>query len=432
MRGAWVVLALLGCGDNLPAGAKLEIVGHHDLDARGMSSAIAIADDVVYVGSRIDNRGILILDLADPTTPVKLGEIPGVEGMSSRELRAVPEQNLLVVLSLRCDPMLHGCSTTGGGPEVIELYDIANRTAPVLTASYEIEGSRIFPRGPHEFYLRRDGDRTLVYVAAPPASPSLEVIDVTDKTNPVTFATWDPRDEGLAGDGGADDLLHSVSVSLDGSKLFLSHQLSGLLVGDLTALPAITLMTPPANALDFSPPGMIGPHSAVEVPGRNLLVVTEEVYPPPYGTGCPWGTMRIADVADPLAPVLVGEYGLPENDPALCTTAFDRIAYTAHNATATANLAFVTWYAGGLQVIDLADPTLPEQLVELRPEPLPAVGIEDPALGGVPVEMWSYPIIKDGLIYVVDSRNGLYVLRYTGPHAEEVEAEDFLEGNSNL
>jgi uncharacterized repeat protein (TIGR01451 family) len=46
--------------------------------------------------------------------------------------------------------------------------------------------------------------------------------------------------------------------------------------------------------------------------------------------------------------------------------------------------------------------------------------------------MWSYPIIRDGLIYVVDIRNGLYILRYTGPGAEEVAAISFLEGNSNL
>jgi hypothetical protein len=36
------------------------------------------------------------------------------------------------------------------------------------------------------------------------------------------------------------------------------------------------------------------------------------------------------------------------------------------------------------------------------------------------------------LIYVVDIRNGLYVLRYTGPHADEVAGISFLEGNSNL
>jgi hypothetical protein len=36
------------------------------------------------------------------------------------------------------------------------------------------------------------------------------------------------------------------------------------------------------------------------------------------------------------------------------------------------------------------------------------------------------------LIYVIDIRNGLYVLRYTGPHAGEVAGISFLEGNSNL
>ncbi len=59
---------------------------------------------------------------------------------------------------------------------------------------------------------------------------------------------------------------------------------------------------------------------------------------------------------------------------------------------------------------------------------------EDPALslGSDKVVMWSYPVIADGLIYVVDLRNGLYILRYTGPHAAEVDAIAFLEGNSNV
>jgi hypothetical protein len=43
-----------------------------------------------------------------------------------------------------------------------------------------------------------------------------------------------------------------------------------------------------------------------------------------------------------------------------------------------------------------------------------------------------YEALQDGLIYVVDIRNGLYVLQYTGPHADEVKQIHFLEGNSNL
>jgi len=62
------------------------------------------------------------------------------------------------------------------------------------------------------------------------------------------------------------------------------------------------------------------------------------------------------------------------------------------------------------------------------------VATEDPALSNGPnkVVMWSYPIIRNGLIYVIDIRNGLYILRYTGPHADEVADIHFLEGNSNL
>ena len=41
--------------------------------------------------------------------------------------------------------------------------------------------------------------------------------------------------------------------------------------------------------------------------------------------------------------------------------------------------------------------------------------------------MWSYPVIQDGLIYVVDLRNGLYILKYNGPYEQEV-ADDQVPG----
>jgi hypothetical protein len=64
--------------------------------------------------------------------------------------------------------------------------------------------------------------------------------------------------------------------------------------------------------------------------------------------------------------------------------------------------------------------------------------LEDPRLSSDPdtgrnekVVRWSYAIVKDGLIYVVDLRNGLYVLRYRGPFEKEIARIGFLEGNSN-
>jgi hypothetical protein len=84
--------------------------------------------------------------------------------------------------------------------------------------------------------------------------------------------------------------------------------------------------------------------------------------------------------------------------------------------------------------VDISDPRKPSQAAEFRPDPLVAVTQEDPALtsGRDKVAMWSFPIIRDGLIYVTDVRNGLYIFEYKGPFEKEVSSIDFLEGNSNL
>ena len=98
------------------------------------------------------------------------------------------------------------------------------------------------------------------------------------------------------------------------------------------------------------------------------------------------------------------------------------------------NLAIMTWHSAGLQIVDISNPAHQQLGGSFSPTPLAHVATEDPALTRGPnkVAMWSYPIIKDGLIYVVDVRNGLYILRYTGKHADDFGYIKFLEGNSNL
>lgn len=429
-RAALLACLLAGCGDNGAGTGTFEVVGHADLGARGMNSAIAIAGDIAYVGSRIDGKPILIVDISTPENPTVVGEIgppvEGLSGLSSRELRVAG--TTLIVMNLQCSPTLHGCAAAAGEVENLRFFDITNPREPVATATYPVTGGTIFGRSPHEMFLWRDpadASHQLIYLTAP-GTPSLEIIDVATATK---LLAWDPYSQGGVPKGGNDNILHSISVSDDGKTAYLSHQIAGLFAVDLTAFPTLTALTPAAQALKF---GAMGPHSAVPVPGRSLLVATEEVYPPPFGAGCPWGHLRMVDIADPSRPMLLGEYKLPENDPA-CAADGPMIAFTAHNATVTHDLALVTWYAGGLQAIDISDPANPTQLAEFRPEPLAQVTVEDPGLGGGNhVEMWSYPIIKDGLIYVVDVRNGLYVMRYEGRWADQLRVTDFAEGNSNL
>ena len=415
----WLLLLLLAaCGDNLAPAGSFEIVGHSDLGARGMNSALALSGDTAYVGSRIDGQGIAIVDIADPANPTVVGEIgapdEGLVGMSSRELRVVPDLHLLVVLNLACSPDLHGCQNGQAEAENVKLFDITYPRAPVLKATYPFATAFRAPRDPHEFYVWNH----LAFVTVPGVGSQLEVVDLATA---MPVGAWDP---GLGNTG--NDILHSIGISPDGKTAYLSHQTAGLWLADVSDPGHPHMIT--TQPLMW--PGM-GPHSAVKAPGRDLLVVSEEIYPMPYGAGCPWGHLRTVDMHDPAAPVVVGEFALPEQDPARCASYPALTAFTAHNATVTHDLALVTWYAGGLQAIDISDPTAPSPLAELRPQPIASVTREDPGLSGNHVEMWSYPVIADGLIYVVDVRNGLYVLRYHGRWAEQISQLHYAEGNSD-
>ena len=166
--------------------------------------------------------------------------------------------------------------------------------------------------------------------------------------------------------------------------------------------------------------------------------VSDEVYGTATGPGhgCPWGWARFIDIADPTARRSRASTGARER-PARRATTFNppRTSYSAHNPTLTPNIAFSTWHSGGLQAIGHHRPAASDQLAEFKPKPLTMVAARGPAalVGYLPgrtdnkVVMWSYPVIQDGLIYTVDLRNGLYILKYNGPYASR-RSTDHLPG----
>ena len=102
--------------------------------------------------------------------------------------------------------------------------------------------------------------------------------------------------------------------------------------------------------------------------------------------------------------------------------------YTAHDPLVLPHIAFVSWYTGGVQAVDLSNPDAPRPLAQFRPTP-PPVKHPETVLGPGHSFMWSYPILRDGLLYVADITGGLYVLKYSGPHAEETTGS--AESNAN-
>ena len=417
-----------------------ELIGHTPLLHRGMNAGLAVYGNYAYVGSRTDgshpDAGVLVVDIATASNPQVVYQIgqpeEGNMGQTSRELRVWQEQELLLVLNFECEAGLHDCEPSFTPPN-INFYDISgpNAAAPQLISTY------VLPRLPHEFFLWDDPNvpgRALLYISTPGViGDNLLVIDMSQARQGVVqeVNSWNaPR-------GPLNGTLHSLSISVDGKRAYLAYLRNGFMIVDTSQLaggipsPQIALLTPPENWIPWSGPG---PHSTVKLFGKPYVLVTEEVY-----GRCPWGWTSLFDITNESDPSLVAEYKLdPYNLLDRCgefpADSYAFTSFAAHNPTLTKNLAFITWHSGGLQVISIENPLKPTKVAEFLPTPLPTVQTEDPVLssGSDKIVMWSYPIIKDGLIYVVDVRNGLYILKYRGPFEEEVTGIRFLEGNSNL
>jgi hypothetical protein len=434
--------------------------------------------------------GILIVDVHDPATPTVVGEIPASvaapnaagqpAGVTSRELRVWPQRKLLIELSFRCSRLIHACPRGNDTtfPFAYRFFDLKDPVHPRLISTHVTTSNAGVAIKPHEFYLWVDpnnDDRALLWESTPsvsvdPARPNLVIEDISDvpkggSVKLVAQGNWNQLFPGAANPATYDfDLsLHSMAPTADGKTTHLAYLRGGYLTLDTSQIAAGNpppgtvlslndkLITPIANratwgngnhCLAHTAAGCSESHSALPVPGRPFELNVDEV----YGTftdpsfGWPWAWVRLTNVADPTHPTIVGEYKLFQNSPAFQGSPGDDPAteqftsYGSHNPTVLPDVAFDSWHSGGLQAIDISDPAHPAQGGWFSPTPLASVALEDPALSRGPnkVVMWSYPIIRHGLIFVVDIRNGLYILRYTGPHQGEVNEIGFLEGNSNL
>jgi hypothetical protein len=162
-------------------------------------------------------------------------------------------------------------------------------------------------------------------------------------------------------------------------------------------------------------------HSAVPLADPRYVLLTQEIY---Y---CPFAGVVIADMLEPARPAAAGHFSLPENDPSCNALPRPDAIFTSHNPLIVGDLVFVTWYGGGLQVLDLSDPADPKRVAVYVPSGEGGSISSYPS--AYPVQMWSYPILHQGLIYVSDIQSGLHILRYTGHGAEAIAVVAHLEGN---
>src|SRR5262249_39958017 len=197
----------------------------------------------------------------------------------------------------------------------------------------------------------------------------------------------------------------------------------------------------PRVRFDYHPPfTQSHTHTAIKVPNRPYAIVTDE----PSGNTCPWSWVRTVNVDDTFAfevdqnlngartaagtkfrgdlfPQQEGALKTPENILDRCPETRKKFpiqrkgstaaSFNSHKPLVFENLIIVSWLAGGVRAIDISNPGTPFETGSFFNKPVRETQSElvEPEL-----EIRSYPILKDGLLYFLDGQSGLYILRYTG------------------
>ena len=109
-----------------------------------------------------------------------------------------------------------------------------------------------------------------------------------------------------------------------------------------------------------------------------------------------WGAARVWDISDPASSVRRAVFRTPNADrfPPAAPGAF-----TVHNPLSHGRYALFSWYADGIRLLDLADPSSPHEVASFVPPQRPNV--------------WGVDLLGE-LVLVSDMNSGLYVLRLEG------------------
>jgi hypothetical protein len=475
--------------DKLPQVENFRLVGHTvipnpgDEIERGRNGAVSLAPPCAYVGNRLGRRSgtgpdfgnavqppeIAIVDISRPRSPEVVEHLETPAGGTSRELRAFPELDTLYVQNFAANE-----DETGAAVNNLMIYDISDCREPELKATIDLGDWE-----PHEFFVWRDpndGDRVLVYFSVSGAlEPWLRVFDVSNaidgqapqevasfsmhpvlpSSEPFELAQFNPN-QFVFDDPprSISNTIHAFSMDRAGTRVYIAGRQSGFYVLDSSKLAAgepciaenITVdentntnedlclrkVNPdPGARIDPHPPVLPIAHSANKVPGRPYVLVAGER----NGTDtCPWAQGKIIDISVEAFPQELSPWMVPENlaencfldgpgDPALMRE------FSTHQILPLENLFFQSWYSAGLRAWDIANPWLPMETGVFVPKP-EFPDVVEPFRDSPDVWTWSYPVLYNGDIYVMDENSGLFILRYTGQRAGEVPTSGLFEGNA--
>jgi hypothetical protein len=387
--------------------ARLELPG---------AGQVTVAGKYAYVG-HITNKerlGTSILDISDPRKPRLLSQLHLGDGDSHSHKARVAGDLMIVNVEQNMGKLGRRAenfsseqdSYSEGG---FKLYDVSNPDKPRLIKHHRTHG-----RGVHRF----DMDERYAYISTEMegyVGNILVIYDIREPARPEEVSRWWMPGQHLAGGekptwvGRRNRLHHALRF---GDELWAGCWHAGVRVIDVSDIRAPRTI----GEYNYHPPFPEPSHTFMPVPerigGRRIAVAIDEedhahsAEEMERRRGRPHGCLWVLDVTDlkKIQPLSIFE--VSELDSPWSRAAPGRFGAHQFQEHMEGTLVYCAWFAGGLRVVDIADPAAPQEVGHFIPEP--AAGKVAPQTNDVDVD-------ERGLVYIGDRYTGFDVLEFNRP-----------------
>ena len=369
-----------------------KVVSHIQLpDMFSHSHKVRVVGDLMIVNSEQNDRHFLR----------KGADIPAAAEALKAELgREAGEAEIAERLGVGASdlPTLREAGERGYPDGGFKIYDVSHKASPRLLTFQKTHGV-----GVHRF----DCDEKYAYISTEKEGfhgNILAIYDLADPEKPLEIGNWWMPGQHLAGgdtphwSGYKYRLHHTLRL---GDRIYAACWHAGFAVIDASDI------TQPATLAthDYHPPVLEPTHTIMPVPhridGRDLALVVDEEHQHIHGQ--PHAYMWIFDISDlekitPLSTFHVSEADSP------WSRSGGRFGAHQFQEHLSDTLVFVTWFSGGLRIVDIKNPLLPEEVGHFIPEP--GRGHLVPQSNDVDVD-------SRGLVYLLDRLNGLDILEFS-------------------
>ncbi|MBI2586625.1 MAG: RNA polymerase subunit sigma-70 [Rhodospirillales bacterium] len=353
---------------------------------------VRVVGDLMYTNVEQNNRHFLRLGDQLPDIRRKLGKKLG---------RGPTDAEAAASLGVSADDVaeLDAARERGYEDGGFRIYDISDRAKPKL-----IHHQKTFGFGVHRF----DVDERYAYISTEMQGYVGNILVIYDMTNPAkpreVSRWWMPGQHVAGGEkptwkGYRNRLHHALRV---GNELWAAVWHAGFRVIDVSDI------TKPKTIAshDYHPPFPEPTHTILPflkpIGGRRIAMVADEEHA--HTPGRLHGFLWVFDVTDLNNIQALSAFDVSELD-SPWSRAPGRFGAHQFREKLDSTLVHMTWFAGGLRIIDIADPFKPKEIAHYIPEPIN--GEPSPQSNDVDVD-------GDGLIYVLDRNAGFDILEMTG------------------